>query len=196
MRIPRFHPLSDMPMFEGQRKLRGHAFYPTDRVLRTLAPRTPRLPADEAPCIVFVSTIGHMVLTEIDPKDLSGYGWTCLSAFPDGAEWGDVGYMGDIEKHRGSLASIWERDLHSNDANAAAAIKRILARYAPPPTVTVRGMDGVFVAEYSERPDAVLGPFDTDEMVQSLTSSGLLGPTAARTLVMNADVRGSASVRV
>ncbi|MFD4933478.1 hypothetical protein [Streptomyces virginiae] len=196
MRIPRFHPLSDMPMFEGQRKLRGHAFYPSDTVLRTLAPRTPRRPAEEAPCIVYHSPMGHMVITEIDPKDLSGYGWTCLSAYPDGAEWGDVGYMGHLEKFRGSIAQVWERDLHSADAHAAAAISRILTRYAPPPTITVRGMGGRFVSEFSAQPDAVIGPFDMDEMVQSLTASRLLAPVDARALVMNADARGSATVRV
>ncbi|WP_433860230.1 hypothetical protein [Streptomyces kronopolitis] len=132
MRIPRFHPLSDMPMFEAQRKLRGHAFYPGARVLRALEPRTPRPAPDKSPCIVFHSPWGHIVVTEIDPETLNGYGWTCLSAFPLGAEWGDLGYLGEIEKRRGLPFEYWERDLFSDDANAAAAIGRILTRYAPP----------------------------------------------------------------
>ncbi|WP_330335657.1 hypothetical protein OHS33_39150 (plasmid) [Streptomyces sp. NBC_00536] len=132
MRIPRFHPLSDMPLFESQRKLRGHAFYPGAAVLRRLVPRTPRLPAAKAPCVVYHSPWGHVVVTEIAPETLSGYGWTCLSGYPDGAEWGDVGYLGEFEKKRGAPWEYWERDTHSADANAAAALMRIRARYAPP----------------------------------------------------------------
>lgn len=132
MRIPRFHPLSDMPLFESQRKLRGHAFYPGASVLKALAPRTPRRVPDKAPCIVFHSPWGHVVVTEIDPETLNGYGWTCLSSFVLGAEWGDLGYLGEIEKRRGLPFEYWERDLFSKDANAAAAIARILTRYAPP----------------------------------------------------------------
>ncbi|MER7761551.1 hypothetical protein [Streptomyces sp. NPDC097619] len=132
MRIPRFHPLSDMPLFESQRTLRGHAFYPGAEVLRSLVPRTPRRSAEEAPCIVFHSPWGHIVVTEIDPGTLSGYGWTCLSGDPGGAEWGDLGFLGEFERKRGKPWEWWERDLHSGDANAAAAIRRILARYAPP----------------------------------------------------------------
>ncbi|MGW7090011.1 hypothetical protein ACWGH2_41880 [Streptomyces sp. NPDC054871] len=121
-----------MPMFESQRTLRGHAFYPGVRVLKALVPRTPRREPDQSPCIVFHSPWGHIVVTEIDPQTLNGYGWTCLSGFPLGAEWGDLGYLGEIEKRRGLPFEYWERDLHSRDANAAAAIARILTRYAPP----------------------------------------------------------------
>jgi hypothetical protein len=133
LRIPKFHPLSDMPLFESQRTLRGHAFYPGASVLRSLAPRGPRLPAEQAPCVVYHSPWGHLVVTEIDPENLNGYGWTCLSNSPDGAEWGDLGYMGEFERRRGTPYEFWERDLHSKDCNAAAAIARILTRYDAPP---------------------------------------------------------------
>ncbi|MFB8025931.1 MULTISPECIES: hypothetical protein [unclassified Streptomyces] len=133
MRIPKFHPLSDMPLFESQRTLRGHAFYPGAKVLRALAPRAAELPVDDRPCVVYHSPVGHMVITQIDPATLDAYGWTCLSAYPDGAEWGDLGYMGYLEKYRGRMAAIWERDLFSDDASAAAAMLRILARYAETP---------------------------------------------------------------
>lgn len=83
---PRFHPLSDMPLFETQRALRGDSFYPSARVLRSLAPRTPRREPEASPCIVYHSPWGHLVVTEIDPENLNGYGWTCLSSFPDGAD--------------------------------------------------------------------------------------------------------------
>jgi hypothetical protein len=132
MRLPKFHPLSDMPLFESQRTLRGHAFYPPARVLRALAPRTPRPPAEEAPCVVYHSPWGHLVVTEIIPADLTGYGWTCLSHYPQGAEWGDLGYLGEYQKRRGLPFEYWERDLQSGDANAAAAVSRILTRYDPP----------------------------------------------------------------
>lgn len=132
MRIPRFHPLSNMPLFESQRRLRGHNFYPGARMLRTLMPRTPRPAPENAPCVVFHSPWGHIVVTEIDPETLNGYGWTCLSSFPLGAEWGDIGYLGEYEKRRGLPFEYWERDLYSEDANAATAISRILIRYAPP----------------------------------------------------------------
>ncbi len=133
LRIPKFHPLSDMPLFESQRTLRGHAFYPGASVLRSLAPREPRLPAEQAPCVVYHSPWGHLVVTEIDPENLNGYGWTCLSNYPQGAEWGDLGYMGEVERRRGMPYEFWERDLHSKDRNAAAAIARILKRYDDPP---------------------------------------------------------------
>lgn len=132
LRIPRFHPLSDMPLFESQRTLRGHAFYPGDAVLRSLAPRTPRRAPEKAPCVAYHSPWGNVVVTEIDPKTLEGYGWTCLPGYPDGAEWGDLGYLGEFEKRRGLPFEFWERDLHSKDRNAAAAIARILKRYDPP----------------------------------------------------------------
>ncbi|MEV0778899.1 hypothetical protein [Streptomyces sp. NPDC050428] len=132
MRIPRFHPSSDMPLFEKQRRLRGHNFYPGVRVLRALEPRTPRPSPEKAPCIVYHSPWGHIVVTEIDPETLTGYGWTCLSSFPLGAEWGDLEYLGEYERKRGLPFEYWERDLFSKDANAAAAIARIRARYAPP----------------------------------------------------------------
>ncbi|MBV1940817.1 hypothetical protein KUF83_30240 [Streptomyces sp. BV286] len=132
MRIPRFHPLSDTPLFESLRTLRGHAFYPGASVLRTLVPCTPRPPATEAPCVVYHSPWGHLVVSEIDPETLNGYGWTCLSGNPFGAEWGDLGYMGNYQQRRGAPWELWERDLHSSDANAAAAVTRILLRYAPP----------------------------------------------------------------
>jgi hypothetical protein len=132
LRIPRFHPLSDMPLFETQRTLRGHSFYPGARVLRSLTPCHPRRTPEASPCIVYHSPWGHLVVTEIDPKTLNGYGWTCLSGFPDGAEWGDLGYMGDFEKKRGTPWEFWERDLHSEDRTAAAAIARILRRFDPP----------------------------------------------------------------
>ncbi|MFF0133304.1 hypothetical protein ACFYTG_47850 [Streptomyces mirabilis] len=133
LHIPKFHPLSDMPLFDSQRTLRGHAFYPGARVLRSLAPREPRLPAEQAPCVVYHSPWGHLVVTEIHPENLNGYGWTCLSNYPDGAEWGDLGYMGEFERRRGTPYEFWERDLHSKDRNAAAAIARILKRYDAPP---------------------------------------------------------------
>ncbi|MFE9882583.1 hypothetical protein [Streptomyces sp. NPDC005784] len=132
LRIPRFHPLSDMPLFETQRALRGHSFYPGARVLRSLAPCDPRRKPEASPCVVYHSPWGHIVVTEIDPKTLNGYGWTCLRSFPDGAEWGDLGYMGDFEKKRGTPWEFWERDLHSQDRTAAAAIARILRRFDPP----------------------------------------------------------------
>ncbi|MCA1217388.1 hypothetical protein [Streptomyces sp. 8L] len=135
-RIPKFHPLSDMPLFESQRTLRGHAFYPAASVLRSLTPRETRLPAEQAPCVVYHSPWGHLVVTEICPENLNGYGWTCLSNSPDGAEWGDLGYMGEFERRRGMPYEFWERDLHSKDRNASAAIARILTRYDDPP---VRG---------------------------------------------------------
>ncbi|WP_405542734.1 hypothetical protein OG478_13640 [Streptomyces phaeochromogenes] len=137
--IPRFHPLSDMPLLESQRTLRGHPFYPNAGLLRALAPREPRRTPEEAPCVVYHSPWGHIVVTEIDPENLNGYGWTCRSSFPDGAEWGDLGYMGDFEKRRGRPWEFWERDLFSEDANAAAAVTRILQRYAPP---TKTALDG------------------------------------------------------
>jgi hypothetical protein len=142
MRPPKFHPLSDMPLFEGRRKLRGHDFYPGARVLRALTPRTPRPPATDVPCIVYHSPWGHIVVTEIDPETLNGYGWTCLSGFPLGAEWGDLGYMGEYERRRGAPWEWWERDLFSDDANAAAAVVRILARYAPPVEPDARDLPG------------------------------------------------------
>ncbi|MFG2785732.1 hypothetical protein ACGFY7_48935 [Streptomyces prunicolor] len=132
VRIPRFHPLSDMPLFESQRTLRGHAFYPSAGVLRSLVPRVPRRLPEEAQCVVYHSPWGHLVVTEIDPKSLNGYGWTCLSRFPDGAEWGDLGYMGAFEKKRGTAWEYWERDLYSEDRTAAIAIARILRRFDPP----------------------------------------------------------------
>ncbi|MFG3132930.1 hypothetical protein ACGFZU_35180 [Streptomyces tendae] len=132
MRLPKFHPLSDMPLFETQRRLRGHNFYPGARMLRTLAPRTPRPAPEQAPCVAYFSPWGNIVVTEIDPETLNGYGWTCLSSFPLGAEWGDLGYLGEYEKRRGLPFEYWERDLHSDDATAADAIARILTRYAPP----------------------------------------------------------------
>ncbi|MEU5476843.1 hypothetical protein [Streptomyces mirabilis] len=135
MRRLRFHPLSDIPLFESQRLLRGHAFYPGASVLRSLAPRTPRLPAGEASCVVYHSAWGHLVVTEIDPETLNGYGWTCLSNFPLGAEWGDLGDMREIEQRRGHPWEYWERDLHSDDPTAADAIDRILRRYAPAVTL-------------------------------------------------------------
>ncbi|MFJ5142971.1 hypothetical protein [Streptomyces sp. NPDC088707] len=128
--LPRFHPLSDMPLFENQRKLRGHAFYPTDAVLRRLKPSTPRPRPEDAPCVVYHSPWGHLVVTEIDPETLDGYGWTCLPGYPNGAEWGDLGYLGEYQKRRDLPFEFWERDTHSKDANAAAAITRILRRYA------------------------------------------------------------------
>ncbi|MFC8670798.1 hypothetical protein [Streptomyces sp. NPDC057199] len=132
LRIPRFHPLSDMPLFETQRTLRGHNFHPNASVLRTLAPHTPRPTSEEARCLVYHSPWGHLVVTEIDPENLNGYGWTCLSNNPHGAEWGDLGYMGEYERRRDKPWEFWERDLFSQDANAAAAVARILQRYAPP----------------------------------------------------------------
>jgi len=126
----RFHPDSDMPLFETQRALRGHDFYPADRVLRALAPQTPRQPPQTAPCVVYHSPWGHLVVTEIDPATLDGYGWTCVSNTPDGAEWGDLGYMGEFARRRGLPFEFWDRDLYSNDPTAAAAIARILRRYS------------------------------------------------------------------
>ena len=131
MRLPKFHPLSDMPLFESQRTLRGHAFYPPAQTLRTLA-RTPALPSESAPCVVYHSPWGHLVVTGISPADLTGYGWVRWSSDPDGAEWGDLGYLGEYEKRRGQPYEYWERDLHSRDANAAAALSRILTRCSPP----------------------------------------------------------------
>ncbi|MEU6357584.1 hypothetical protein ABZ896_51205 [Streptomyces sp. NPDC047072] len=132
LRTLRFHPLSDMPLFETQHAMRGDRFYPSARVLRSLAPRTPRRAPEASPCIVYHSPWGHLVVTEIDPENLHGYGWTCLSSFPGGAEWGDLGYMGDIETKRGTPWEYWERDLYSDDRTAAAAIARILRRFDPP----------------------------------------------------------------
>ncbi|MDQ0765638.1 hypothetical protein [Streptomyces canus] len=132
LRIPRFHPLSDLPLFETQRALRGHNFYPGARVLRSLAPRDPRRKPEASPYIVYHSPWGHLVVTEINPENLNGYGWTCRSSYPDGAEWGDLGYLGEFERRRGRPWEFWERDLFSDDANAAAAVARILQRYDPP----------------------------------------------------------------
>ncbi|HEY8983375.1 MAG TPA: hypothetical protein VIU15_27825 [Streptomyces sp.] len=132
MRTPRFHPLSDMPLVETLRDLRGHPFYPSDDVLKALAPRGQRLRPEEAPCVVYHSPWGHFVVTEIDQKTLNGYGWACLASFPDGAEWGDLGYLGAVEKHRRMPWEYWERDLYSNDRTAAEAVARILQRYDLP----------------------------------------------------------------
>lgn len=129
----RFHPESDMPIFETQRRLRGHAFYPGSAVLRKLMPQQDRPAPEKAPCIVFHSPWGHLVVTEID-AELNAYGWVCWSHDPDGAEWGDLGFLGEYEKRRAPFPTLawWERDLHSRDKNAAAAIARILTRYEPP----------------------------------------------------------------
>ncbi|MDQ1019961.1 hypothetical protein [Streptomyces afghaniensis] len=133
LRMPRFHPLSDnTPLFETQRALRGHNFYPGARVLRSLAPRDPRRKPEASPCIVYHSPWGHLVVTEINPENLNGYGWTCRSSDPGGAEWGDLGYMGEFERRCGRPWEFWERDLFSDDANAAAAVARILQRYTQP----------------------------------------------------------------
>lgn len=131
MRSLKFHPLSHMPLFETQRKLRGHTFYPPAQVLRSLKPCTPRRPPEKSPCVVYHSPWGHLVVTEINPADLSAYGWTCLSNRPDGAEWGDLGYLGEYEKKRGLPFEFWERDLFSGDTNAAAALARILSAHTP-----------------------------------------------------------------
>ncbi|MFF3313356.1 hypothetical protein [Streptomyces sp. NPDC002952] len=117
-----------MPLFETHRELRGHDFYPSDRVLRALTPRTPHLPAETAPCVVYHSPWGHLVVTEIDPESLDGYGWTCLGTDREGAEWGDLGYLGNFVRRRGAPWEFWERDLYSGDPTAAAAIARILTR--------------------------------------------------------------------
>lgn len=132
LRVPRVHPLSDMPLFESQRTLRGHNFYPGARVLRSLTPRDPRREPEASPCIVYHSPWGHLVVTEINPENLNGYGWTCQSNYPDGAQWTDLGYMGEFEQRRGAPWEFWERDLFSQDANAAAAVTRILQPYVPP----------------------------------------------------------------
>ncbi|MEU5181203.1 hypothetical protein AB0G49_14235 [Streptomyces longwoodensis] len=129
----RFHPASDMPIFETQRRLRGHAFYPGNAVLRRLLPREDRPAPEEAPCVVYFSPWGHLVVTEID-AELNAYGWVCWSHDPDSAEWGDIGFLGEYEKRRAPLPSVgwWERDLRSGDPNAAAAVARILTRYDRP----------------------------------------------------------------
>jgi hypothetical protein len=130
---PRFHPDSSALIWETQRRLRGHAFYPGNAVLRRLAPREERPAPEQAPCVVFFSPWGHLVVTEID-GELNAYGWVCWSHDPGGAEWGDMGFLGEYEKRRAAFPSIgwWERDLHAKDRNAAAAIARIRARYETP----------------------------------------------------------------
>jgi hypothetical protein len=129
----RFHPDGDMPLFETQRRLRGHAFYPGNAVLRRLLPREERPEPEAAPCVVFFSPWGHLVVTEID-KELNAYGWVCWSHDPMGAEWGDLGFLGEYEKRRSTTEfAWWERDLHSKDRTAAAAVARILTRYEPAP---------------------------------------------------------------
>lgn len=127
----RFHPESSWPMFETQRRLRGHAFFPGSAVLRKLMPKEERPAPEKAPCVVYFSPWGHLVVTELD-AELNAYGWVCWTHDPGGAEWGDLGYLGEYEKRRGMpLPAWWERDLHSKDRTAAAAIERILSRYAP-----------------------------------------------------------------
>ncbi|MGW4490480.1 hypothetical protein [Streptomyces sp. NPDC004376] len=130
LHLPKFHPLSDMPLFESQRTLRGHAFYPGASVLRSLAPRKTRLPAEQAPYVAYHSPWGHLVVTEIHPENLDGYGWMCLSSHPASAKWGDLGYMGEFERRRGMPYEFWERDLHPQDHTAAAAVARILTSCA------------------------------------------------------------------
>ncbi|MYX26825.1 hypothetical protein GTY75_09110 [Streptomyces sp. SID8381] len=160
MRLPKFHPLSDMPLFETQRRLRGHDFYPGARTLRALAPRDPRPAPEHARCVVYHSPWGHVVVTEIDPETLNGYGWTCPSDFPAGAAWKDLGYLGEYEKRRGRPWEFWERDLHADDRNAAAAIARILQRYAPPapPEHQERPAPPVAPAPRTARPTAARVP--------------------------------------
>jgi hypothetical protein len=133
----RFHPLSHTPLIESQRRMRGHNFYPPAAVLRRLGkPGARGLDPAKAPCVVYFGRPGRIVVTAIDPETLNAYGWTCLDSQPDGAEWGDVGSLLELEAHRAPFPGwLWERDLFSDDANAAAAVARIrelyTARYAP-----------------------------------------------------------------
>lgn len=60
-------------------------------------------------------------------------------------------------------------------------------------TVTVRKCGQRFRAEFSALPGRVFGPWDMAEMIQDLTISALLPRLDARTLVMEAAVKGSAT---
>ncbi|WP_416969411.1 hypothetical protein [Streptomyces sp. 4F14] len=133
MRLPRFHPLSAVPLFESQRQLRGHDFYPPANLLRALAPHDPRpAPGEAAEYVIYHSPWGHLVVTEIDPADLNGYGWMCQRNAPQSSGWGNLGYLGAFERQHGKPWEFWERDLYADDANAAAAASRILPHYITP----------------------------------------------------------------
>lgn len=60
------------------------------------------------------------------------------------------------------------------------------------PTVTVRKKGKRFTLEFSRLPGKSFGPWSFEETIRDLTISALLEPLAARDLVMDAAVHGSA----
>ncbi|MER0477120.1 hypothetical protein ABR737_01900 [Streptomyces sp. Edi2] len=63
----------------------------------------------------------------------------------------------------------------------------------PVSTVTVHANRRRYTAEFSALPGRVFGPWDMTEMIQDLRVSALLDPRAARDLVFDATVAGSAT---
>ncbi|MFJ5142970.1 hypothetical protein [Streptomyces sp. NPDC088707] len=98
----------------------------------------------------------------------------------------------------------------TDDANALdmftnatlAALANPLAHYPAPDatateedghTVTVRAVSNGYVSEYSRLPGRTFGPWDSAEMIRDLTVSALLDNPAARALVMDAAMNGTAT---
>lgn len=63
-------------------------------------------------------------------------------------------------------------------------------------TVTVRKKGKRFTSEFSRLPGQIFGPYGFPELCRDLTVSALLTPMEARNLVMDAAVKGSATLPV
>lgn len=98
----------DLP--ETLRKRRGHDFYviPEDTPACYADEDTPL--ADKIVHLKLFSPAGDWWVTEVDRDDGYAFGYVCLSAFPDGAEWGSI-YLPELEavSAHGGLVIV-ERD--------------------------------------------------------------------------------------
>ncbi|MFI1765347.1 hypothetical protein ACH41H_25275 [Streptomyces sp. NPDC020800] len=95
---------------------------------------------------------------------------------------------------RATLASLADPNSEApNPSNQTGGNLRTAATVPDTQTVTVRKTGDRYVSEFSALPGRTFGPWDFSEMIRDLKVSALLTPLAARDLVMDAAVHGTAT---